>query len=174
MPAPSTHVYLDIEGTIIDSFSNPVYLVDNLNKIKSFLKEKDDSIYAVHFFSFAIHDDADIKLYEPILRDICVELDYEYSPRMIVRKEILFPIYKEKYGHGFSLEDFSDFGSHKDVGFSFFIQNVLKTYPSLCGCNFILFDDRVENMMTLMKNEKEKISSIMYVNINQIEKSWIG
>ena len=174
MTAPTTHVYLDIEGTIIDSFSNPVYLVDNLHKIKTFLKAKDESISDVKFFSFAIHDEADVKLYEHILRDICTELEYDYSPRMIIRKEFLFPIYKEKYGHGFSVEDFSDFGSHKDIGFSFYIQDILKKFPTLCGGNFILFDDRVENTMTLLKNDKEKISSIMLVNINQIEKSWLG
>ena len=172
MTQSNTHVYLDIEGTIIDSFSNPIYLADNLSKIKTFLKSTD--LTSVRFFSFAIHDDADISLYEGILLDICRELDIVYNQDLIVRKELLFPIYKEKFGHGFSAEDFSDFGTHKDVGFTFYIQDVLKKSPELCGCNFILFDDRVENMMTLIKNDKEKISSIMLVNINLIEKSWIG
>lgn len=50
------HIFLDLEGTIIDSWDNRVPV--NLSKIKSFLEQ--NNIKEVNIFSFAIHNEDDL------------------------------------------------------------------------------------------------------------------
>lgn len=57
-------VFLDLEETIIESFSDPVLC--NVTKIRNFLEARD--VTKIHMFSFAIYNDADRDTFDRFIR----------------------------------------------------------------------------------------------------------
>lgn len=51
----STHVFLDLEETVIESWDNPLFI--NARKIRSFLRQR--GVSEISIFSFAIHNQKD-------------------------------------------------------------------------------------------------------------------
>ena len=71
------NLFLDIEETIIESLDNPLFLKDNIVKIKTIIQEVNPSF--IGFFSFALFDENDFNTNEVLLRNICKELNLDFS-----------------------------------------------------------------------------------------------
>lgn len=58
-------IYLDLEGTIIKSWHNPVFI--NIRKIRKYLRE--NNVKEIGIYSFAIYDDADRNEFNASMKD---------------------------------------------------------------------------------------------------------
>lgn len=161
------HISLDIEGTLINDLHDPIYIPDNITKIKKIIKNKSCS---VNFFSFAIHSIEDVRRNEFILKDLVSELGLTWSEDLFVLKNDLFPLYKQKFGSNFTMEDFSDFSQDKEMGFNLYIKDLLKKNPKLEGNEFYLIDDKVDDVMTMYKTTNRKdVTVITFVDAKQLD-----
>lgn len=151
-------LFLDIEGTIIDEFYNPVFIEHHIPAIKRMcdIEHASAGMQDVHFFSWAIHNEADIRNGMPIIQMICDRLELDSSECVIVQKNSLVPVY-DRHFPAFSREDFQDLtmGRHgKEFAFQQFIRRIWpederqatrRRFKLSASEVYTLIDDCVEN-----------------------------
>lgn len=68
-------IYLDIENTLIDSLDNPVFLNDNCESIKAFIKAKDPSHVNIFTWGWKTKKDIEPKLVEALFNRLDIPED---------------------------------------------------------------------------------------------------
>lgn len=135
------HLFLDLEDTVVTPVTEGWHNVSlmNVDKIKKFINEfKPDT---VNIFSFAIHDEHDLKGFNLSLRDwLERELDVTLNLVPTLFGDILPVCCKMlKLGNGaVSFQDLRDFVG-KQEAFRMFVRSEFK------NCDIVLIDDLVFN-----------------------------
>jgi hypothetical protein len=138
-------VFIDLESTVIDTWDNGNLYHKGIRQIKEHLSDYD--IKEVFVFSYAIYDDIDKK-----------EFVNEFKPRLenVLNVKVNAPwsiedfrkIAAHKLKCRMTQEDFFDF-MKKDIMFPIFVEHIHKSFDDV---DYVLFDDMVENTMTMMKD----------------------
>lgn len=145
-----THLYIDLEETVIYSWWNPKCLHENIRKIKTFAIENNISSCTV--YSMAIFDQEESQnFYNSILPLFHNELDLEVN--VITLEEVFDLIVKNTSIHG-KISEWSDiflFNGKQDS----FIQYIkaMKTENQ----TYVLFDDVVDNLTMVFEDTNTKI-----------------
>lgn len=142
-----THVFIDLEDTVINNWYDKQFLYWNNAKIAEYISNQ--NVSTVNIFSYAIWNDDDIQEFEKELKQ---PLEYEFgkvitlypSVQQIAKEALIFD--NNKYDNEF---DFIATNS-KQFGFPKYILSRNKdiTEPS----KFVLFDDSVFNMVVTANN----------------------
>lgn len=133
-------VFLDLEGTIIDSMDNPVFLSEHITRewFTNILAEADE----FHLFSWAITSAEDVKSKEWLVRQVEETLGIKF--KSIVLRDDFFPFFRSRFGH----IDFVEFEEicrslGKETVFQMFIRNI---FSNTGKCEiFQLIDDMVDD-----------------------------
>ena len=134
------HLYLDIEGTLIADFSNPVFLTENIAGIKDAMETH--SFDTVNVFSWAITSVNDLYGNNlAILHQIEEALGRKFDS--IVFRDNMFEAFKRRFGQ----IDFIEFEElcrslGKEFVFQFFIRNIAEHGDN---SHSVLIDDTVED-----------------------------
>jgi len=144
----NTVLFLDLEGTIIDSWSDRNILHSKIDYIKKCLIHQrknifSDNITELGLFSYAIDDIDDLITFKIKLQQtIEHELDLKFNPNYILTKKKIQQLYtKVKKIHFKDYSDFNDFCGDKMMTFFSIAHSLLESSVS----NAILIDDAVGN-----------------------------
>lgn len=127
-------IFLDLEETIIKSIDNPILLLDQIAKIKTFINP-DDTIV---IFSFALWEESDLTKH---ISDLIFDLFGEFN---IVFKNQLKPLFKKNFGIKDDL-DFIDFSNSKQTCFILWIIDEISNNRINSDCLF--FDDMISDLV---------------------------
>lgn len=129
-------LWLDLEGTVIESGMNPVFLSENIEKIKEMISKESFNSFGI--FSFLIDDEFDVEKNIHIIK--AVESLFTIKFDFIFFKQMLMPIFKKKFGQNFDELDFIDFTRSKEDCFHMFCRD------NFTNANMTLIDDKVEDV----------------------------
>ncbi len=136
------HLFLDLEDTIItpvcDGWSNAEILHDNIKLYRDLIEKADQ----VNIYSFAIHDEKELKGYRTHLH---YRLEEALGRRIgiipTVDQHIIPAVSRQlKLSQNLSFSELLDIGS-KQFAFPHYVKDVFKGLP----VHVILLDDMVEN-----------------------------
>lgn len=133
-------LFLDLEGTIIDSMDNPVFLPENIDSEWFTGRIADASEF--HLFSWAITSNQDVASSKWLISHVEERLGIKFTS--VILRDDFFPFFKAKFGN----IDFMEFEElcralGKETVFQFFIRNIFNNENA---CNmFTLIDDMVED-----------------------------
>jgi len=143
-------LFLDIEGTLIEDFSNPVFLSEHKRVIQNCISEKITD--GIQCFSWAICNEDEWIAVKPIIEEIEKFFGFHFSN--FVFRDQLFPVFKRKFGAGLTFSEFEELCNSlgKETVFQIFIREQFTdslTFPR--PASFLLVDDRVSDT-TLIVN----------------------
>lgn len=143
-------LFLDIEGTLIEDFHNPVFLSEHKRMIQNCTSDKITD--GIQCFSWAICNENEWAAVKPIIEEI--EKFFGFRFANFVFRDQLFPIFKRKFGAGLTFSEFEELCNSlgKETVFQIFIREQFTdslTFPE--KASFTLVDDRVCNT-TLVVN----------------------
>lgn len=129
-----TKIFLDLEGTVIDTWDNMNLSHSNITKIRQDICSNE---FELNIFSFAIYNDEDVDKFKFRLKDILEEQFNHYINIVPSVEKIMRDIQKERkcqleFGDMFSI-------FKKDLAFQLYCKHNFK------DCTCILFDDMVES-----------------------------
>lgn len=133
-------MFLDLEGTIIDSMDNPVFLPENIDS--EWFTDRIADASEFHLFSWAITSNQDVASSKWLISHVEERLGIKFTS--VILRDDFFPFFKAKFGN----IDFMEFEElcrslGKETVFQLFIRNVFKNENA---CNmFTLIDDMVED-----------------------------
>lgn len=140
MSTLKSSLFLDLEGTIIDSMDNPVFLPDNIDSEWFTRRIADASEF--HLFSWAITSCQDATSSKWLISNVEERLGIKFTS--VVLRDDFIAFFRAKFGN----IDFVEFEElcrslGKETVFQLFIRNIFKNEN---GCNiFTLIDDMVED-----------------------------
>jgi len=129
-------LFLDIEGTLIESIDNPEFL-STVSKFSHLIESAEE----VHCFSWAICNERDLESCRSIISSIESDLIRRKFDSFIFR-DSFFKMFRERFGQieFFEFEEFC-----RDLGKEFVFQQFVRKMMGQTG-HFILIDDMVENV----------------------------
>lgn len=150
----NTNVFLDLEGTVIDSWGAARAM--NHDKVRAFLKLMDGA--KVHCFSFAVHNSRDKGVFDTQLRPwLERELGVQFVSCPSVQDQIDF--HRSK---GVFFDNVNDFIN--DMGkVNAFEAWVAGNFP---GTNNVLVDDVVPNKSVVLHDSN---TNIVFVNVDKLK-----
>lgn len=163
----NTLILFDLEETLIESFSEPFFIMPNVHKIVDFIKTLEPNTFQFGLMSWAIWDwsASECKIFDDVKSALLHELDTsddlidtgkfndEFTLSMdnwvsVFWKESRIRIDREEIPHIFNKEDF-----------------LFKCRTAFTGINrVILIDDTVEHGLTI----KNKNGTIEFLNIKEM------
>lgn len=149
-----TRVFLDLEETIIHSWDDPRLM--NVDKIRSFLEEK--QVSEIQIFSFAISHDKDLEIFNLHMKEVIERVLNVKITKVFTVEEVCLIIRK-------------NFGAFWDPFEIPLVWGKQKAFIDVCtataskGSTCVLIDDMVEN--TITKNFTRDIT-IQTLNIKQL------
>lgn len=145
-------LFLDLEGTIIESMDNPMIL-ENIREewFTRLIAEADE----IHMFSWAITSDADIASSLWLIRHVEETIGIKFTS--IVKRDDFFAFFRRKFGNIelFEMEEICR-SLGKETVFQMFVRNI---FANPNGCEiFSLVDDMVED--TILSVAGKRIETI--------------
>lgn len=145
----NTAFYLDLEGTVLDSWDNPVLV--NMHRVHTFVEQH--GVTDVNVFSFAIHNEKDRQEFlthmKPMLERVYGFKVNDVPTAEEVRKEVC-----KHMGTHFDLQEFLLVWG-KARAFQEYAQ-----FKVPRGCRAVLLDDMVPNMNVHYKDLDVKVEMV--------------
>lgn len=143
-------VYLDIEGTLIEDFSNPIILEKNKQMVNELISDTSQ----VFGFSWAVCNYNDNCKFQNTIEFI--DNEFEIGFHHFVHRDNLFDMFKKIFGSGLDFNEFEDFCNSlgKEYVFQQYIRKIiLNIYEDEEDIVAVLLDDRVEDTVLEMKTK---------------------
>lgn len=148
-----TILFLDLEDTIIESWDNPVLM--NVEKIREWIESH--SFSEIRLFSFAVHCDRDIHIFETQMREAIERvLNIKIHPQVFATGNH----YKEIGKH------FKESITHNEL---FEVIGKYRSFIAWCNIHFkenhcVLLDDAFDDETQLLWNSKTQIDFVHIKN----------
>lgn len=117
------NLFLDIEGTIIESLDDPRFMPENIERIQKTIKVLEPATITIFSFAWHVIEDVDWKLMKEFEEMFGMKLN-------IFPKNDLMPIFKKHFRIADEM-DFHDVCNSKEIGFMMFLRECSEHFWSI-------------------------------------------